>query len=207
MKRVVVTGLGAITPIGNTAKDLWEGLVNGKNGVSEITRFDHTKYKTHFAAEVKNYDPLDHFDRKDVRKYDLYAQFALIAAEEAVENSHLTPVNTDFDEVGVVLTAGIGGVTHFYNEVMEHAKGDGVPRMSPYYIPKMILNIPAGVISIKYGFRGPNFATVSACASSSHAIASAYDLIRYGKAPAVLAGGAEAGMVNIPISYLILSIT
>ena len=199
MKRVVVTGLGAITPIGNTAKDLWEGLVNGKNGVSEITRFDHTKYKTHFAAEVKNYDPLDHFDRKDVRKYDLYAQFALIAAEEAVENSHLTPVNTDFDEVGVVLTAGIGGVTHFYNEVMEHAKGDGVPRMSPYYIPKMILNIPAGVISIKYGFRGPNFATVSACASSSHAIASAYDLIRYGKAPAVLAGGAEAGICEAGI--------
>lgn len=199
MKRVVVTGLGAITPIGNTVNDFWQGLISGKNGVGAITRFDSTNYKTHFAAEVKDYDPLNYFDRKDVRKYDLFAQFALVAAEEAVQNSHLTPVNTDFDEVGVVLTAGIGGVTHFYNEVMEHAKGDGVPRFSPYYIPKMILNIPAGVISIKYGFRGPNFATVSACASSSHAIVSGFDLIRTGKATAVLAGGSEAGICEAGI--------
>lgn len=198
-KRVVVTGLGAITPIGNTAKDLWKGLVSGKNGVSEITHFDSTNYKTHFAAEVKDYDPLAHFDRKDVRKYDLYAQFALISAIEAVESSHITPVNTNFDEVGVVVTAGIGGVTHFFHEVMEHAQGDGVPRFSPYYIPKMILNIPAGVVSIKYGFRGPNFATVSACASSSHAIVAAFDLVRYGKATAVLAGGAEAGICEAGI--------
>ncbi|MCR5014813.1 MAG: beta-ketoacyl-ACP synthase II [Bacteroidales bacterium] len=199
LKRVVVTGLGAITPIGNTSKELWKGLVKGKNGVGEITRFDSSKYKTHFAAEVKDYDPLNYFDRKDVRKYDLYAQFGLIAAEEAITNSHITPVNTDFDEVGVILTAGIGGVTHFYNEVMEHAKGDGVPRFSPYYIPKMILNIPAGMISIKYGFRGPNYATVSACASSSHAIISAVDLIRYGKATVVIAGGAEAGICEAGI--------
>ena len=199
MKRVVVTGLGAITPIGNTVKDFWEGLIHGRNGVGEITRFDSTNYKTHFAAEVKGYDPLNFFDRKDVRKHDLYSQFDIVAAEEAIEHSHLTPVNTNFDEVGVVLTAGIGGVTHFYNEVMEHAKGDGVPRMSPYYIPKMILNIPAGVISIRHGFRGPNFATVSACASSSHAIASAFDLIRYGKAIAVVAGGAEAGICEAGI--------
>ena len=198
-KRVVVTGLGAITPIGNTVKDFWHGLINGKNGVGEITHFDSTNYKTRFAAEVKNYDPLDHFDRKDVRKYDPYAQFALIAAQEAVENSHITPINTNFDEVGVVLTAGIGGVTHFFHEVMEHAQGDGTPRFSPYYIPKMILNIPAGVVSIKYGFRGPNFATVSACASSSHAIVAAFDLIRYGKAVAVLAGGAEAGICEAGI--------
>ncbi len=199
LKRVVVTGLGAITPVGNNVKDFWQGLISGKNGVGAITRFDSTNYKTHFAAEVKDYDPLNYFDRKDVRKYDLFAQFALVAAEEAVQHSHLTPVNTDFDEVGVVLTAGIGGVTHFYNEVMEHAKGDGVPRFSPYYIPKMILNIPAGVISIKYGFRGPNFATVSACASSSHAIVSGFDLIRTGKATAVLAGGAEAGICEAGI--------
>ena len=198
-KRVVVTGLGAITPIGNTVKDFWKGLIGGKNGVAEITRFDHTNYKTHFAAEVKDYDPVDFFDRKDVRKYDLYAQFDIVAAEEAIANAHLTPVNTDFDEVGVVLTAGIGGVTHFYNEVMDQAKGDGIPRLSPYYIPKMILNIPAGVISIRHGFRGPNFATVSACASSSHAIASAFDLIRYGKAVAVVAGGAEAGICEAGI--------
>ena len=199
MKRVVVTGLGAITPIGNTVKEFWDGLIHGRNGVGEITRFDSSKYKTHFAAEVKGYDPLNFFDRKDVRMHDLYSQFDIVAAEEAIENSHLTPVNTNFDEVGVVLTAGIGGVTHFYNEVMEHAKGDGVPRMSPYYIPKMILNIPAGVISIRHGFRGPNFATVSACASSSHAIASAFDLIRYGKAVAVVAGGAEAGICEAGI--------
>ena len=199
MRRVVVTGLGAITPVGNNVKEFWKGLINGKNGVGPITRFDSTNYKTHFAAEVKGYDPLEYFDRKDVRKYDLYAQFALVAAQQAVESSHITPINTDFDEVGVVLTAGIGGVTHFFNEVMEHAKGDGVPRFSPYYIPKMILNIPAGVISIKYGFRGPNFATVSACASSSHAIIAGFDLIRYGKATAVVAGGAEAGICEAGI--------
>lgn len=199
LKRVVVTGLGAITPVGNTAAAMWDGLIHGRDGFGEITRFDSTNYKTHFAAEVKGYDPLDYFDKKDVRKYDLFSQFAMVAAREAVENSHLTPINTDFDEVGVVLTAGIGGVTHFYNEVMEHAKGDGVPRFSPYYIPKMILNIPAGMISIRYGFRGPNFATVSACASSAHAISSGFDLIRYGKATAIVAGGAEAGICEAGI--------
>lgn len=178
---------------------MWDGLIHGRDGFGEITRFDSTNYKTHFAAEVKGYDPLDYFDKKDVRKYDLFSQFAMVAAREAVENSHLTPINTDFDEVGVVLTAGIGGVTHFYNEVMEHAKGDGVPRFSPYYIPKMILNIPAGMISIRYGFRGPNFATVSACASSAHAISSGFDLIRYGKATAIVAGGAEAGICEAGI--------
>lgn len=198
-KRVVVTGLGAITPVGNTVKDFWSGLISGKNGVGPITHFDSTNYKTRFAAEVKDFDPLNYFDRKDVRKYDPFAQFALIAAQEAVESSHITPVNTNFDEVGVVLTAGIGGVTHFFHEVKEHVESDGTPRFSPYYIPKMILNIPAGVISIKYGFRGPNFATVSACASSSHAIVSAFDLIRYGKAVAVLAGGAEAGICEAGI--------
>ena len=198
-KRVVVTGLGAITPIGNTVKDFWSGLISGKNGVGPITHFDSTNYKTRFAAEVKDFDPLNYFDRKDVRKYDPFAQFALIAAQEAVESSHITPVNTNFDEVGVVLTAGIGGVTHFFHEVKEHVESDGTPRFSPYYIPKMILNIPAGVVSIKYGFRGPNFATVSACASSSHAIVSAFDLIRYGKAVAVLAGGAEAGICEAGI--------
>ena len=134
-KRVVVTGLGAITPVGNTVKDFWSGLISGKNGVGPITHFDSTNYKTRFAAEVKDFDPLNYFDRKDVRKYDPYAQFALIAAQEAVENSHITPINTNFDDVGVVLTAGIGSVTHFFHEVMEHAQGDGTPRFSPYYIP------------------------------------------------------------------------
>lgn len=199
LKRVVVTGLGAITPVGNTAKDFWEGLVSGRNGVGEITRFDSSNYKTHFAAEVKDYDPLNYFDRKDARKYDLFAQYALISAFEAVENSCINPVNTDYDDVGVIVTAGIGGITHFFQESNEYFLGDRVPRFSPYYIPKMILNIPAGIISIKYGFRGPNFATVSACASSSHAIISGFDQIRYGRAKVIVAGGAEAGICEAGI--------
>ena len=199
LKRVVVTGLGAITPIGNNVRSFWEGLVEGRNGVAEITRFDSTLFKTHFAAEVKGFDPLDYFERKEVRKYDLFAQFAMIAADEAIASSHITPINTDFDEVGVILTAGIGGITHFFKETGEHFLGDGTPRFSPYYIPKMILNIPSGMVSIKYGFRGPNFATVSACASSSHAIVSAFEQIRYGKTEVVLAGGAEAGICEAGI--------
>ena len=170
-KRVVVTGLGAITPIGNTVKDFWEGLVNGKNGAGDITRFDSALYKTHFACEVKGYNPDDFFDKKTARKYDLFAQFAIVAADEAIADSGITPENTDYDDVGVLMTSGIGGVNHFYHELKEFfLEGDGAPRFSPFLITKMIANMAAGVISIKYGFCGPNFATVSACASSSHAI-------------------------------------
>jgi len=198
-KRVVVTGLGAITPIGNTVKDFWKGLVNGKNGAGEITRFDSALYKTHFACEVKDYDPEAYFDKKNVRKYDHFAQFALIAADEAVADSGITAENSDLDEVGVIMTSGIGGVNHLYNEVMEHAQGDGTPRFGPFLITKMIVNMPSGVISIKYGFRGPNFATVSACASSTHAIIEAFNYIRLGKCQAVVAGGAGAAIGQLGI--------
>ena len=194
-KRVVVTGLGAITPIGNTVKEFWEGLVNGKNGACEITRFDSALYKTHFACEVKGYNPDDFFDKKTARKYDLFAQFDIVAADEAIADSGITPENTDFDEVGVLLTSGIGGVNHFFNEMKEFfVNGDGTPRFSPFLITKMIANMPGGVISIKYGFRGPNFATVSACASSAHAIMAAFDYIRYGKCDVIVAGGAGAAI-------------
>ena len=193
-KRVVITGLGAITPIGNTVKDFWEGLVNGKNGACEITRFDSTLYKTHFACEVKGYNPDDFFDKKTARKYDLFAQFDIVAADEAIADSGITPENTDFDNVGVLLTSGIGGVNHFFNEMKEFFQGDGTPRFSPFLITKMIANMPGGVISIKYGFCGPNFATVSACASSAHAIMEAFNYIRYGKCDVVIAGGAGAAI-------------
>ena len=194
-KRVVITGLGAITPVGNTVKDFWEGLVNGKNGACEITRFDSALYKTHFACEVKGYDPDNFFDKKTARKYDLFAQFDIVAADEAIADSGITPENTNFDDVGVLLTSGIGGVNHFFNEMKEFfVNGDGTPRFSPFLITKMIANMPGGVISIKYGFRGPNYATVSACASSAHAIMSAFDLIRYGKSKVIVAGGAGAAI-------------
>ena len=198
-KRVVITGLGAITPIGNTVKDFWEGLVNGKSGAGEITRFDSALYKTHFACEVKDYNPEDYFEKKNVRKYDHFAQFALIAADEAVADSGLNAENCDLDEVGVMMTSGIGGVNHLYQETMEYAQTDGTPRFGPFLITKMIVNMPGGVISIKYGFRGPNFATVSACASSTHAIVEAFNYIRLGKCQAVVAGGAGAAIGQLGI--------
>ena len=198
-KRVVVTGLGAITPIGKTLPEFWEGLVNGKNGVGEITRFDSTLFKTRFACEVKDYDPEAYFEKKNVRKYDHFAQFALIAADEAVADSGLNAENCDLDEVGVMMTSGIGGVNHLYQETMEYAKTDGTPRFGPFLITKMIVNMPGGVISIKYGFRGPNFATVSACASSTHAIVEAFNYIRLGKCQAVVAGGAGGAIGQLGI--------
>ena len=193
-KRVVITGLGAITPIGNTVKDFWEGLVKGKNGAGEITRFDSILFKTHFACEVKGYNPDDYFDKKTARKYDLFAQFDLVAADEAIADSGITPENTDYDDVGVLITSGIGGVNHMYNEVMEYSKTDLTPRFGPFLITKMIVNMPAGVVSIKYGFRGPNFSTVSACASSAHAIIEAFNYIRWGKSTVIIAGGAGAAI-------------
>ena len=198
-KRVVVTGLGAITPIGKTIPEFWEGLVNGKNGVGEITRFDSTLFKTRFACEVKDYDPEAYFEKKNVRKYDHFAQFALIAADEAVADSGLNAENCDLDEVGVMMTSGIGGVNHLYQETMDYAQTDGTPRFGPFLITKMIVNMPGGVISIKYGFRGPNFATVSACASSTHAIVEAFNYIRLGKCQAVVAGGAGAAIGQLGI--------
>ena len=198
-KRVVVTGLGAITPIGNTVKDFWEGLVNGKNGAGEITRFDSSLYKTHFACEVKGYDPDNFFDKKTARKYDLFAQFDIVAANEAIADSGINPENTNYDEVGVLITSGIGGVNHLYEEIKEHVQTGLVPRFSPFLITKMIVNMPAGVISINYGFRGPNFATVSACASSTHATILAYDYIRWGKSKVIVTGGAGAAIGQLGI--------
>ncbi|PKP53465.1 MAG: beta-ketoacyl-[acyl-carrier-protein] synthase II [Bacteroidetes bacterium HGW-Bacteroidetes-1] len=196
LKRVVVTGLGAITPIGNNVSSYWEGLLNGVNGAADITRFDASKFKTRFACEVKNYDYKDYFDRKDVRKYDLFAQFGLIAADEAIADSGLIDGNTDLDEVGVIWSSGIGGLITFFDEVSEFAKGDGTPRFNPFFIPKMIADITAGHISIKYGLRGPNFATVSACASSANSLVDAYNYIRLGKAVAFVSGGSEAAVTQ-----------
>ncbi len=192
MKRVVVTGLGAITPLGGNISETWEGLVNGVSGSDWISRFDTEKFKTKFACEVKNYDPTNYFDRKEARKMDRYSQFALIAAEEAINDSGLDLEKIDRDRAGVIWASGIGGLETFLNEIKSFAAGDGTPRFSPFFIPKMISDIAAGLISMKYGLRGPNFSTVSACASSTHALISATDNIRMGKADLFVTGGSES---------------
>jgi 3-oxoacyl-[acyl-carrier-protein] synthase II len=194
LKRVVVTGLGAITPLGKTVDETWTNLVNGVSGAAPITQFDASKFKTQFACEVKNYDPVEYFDRKEVRKLDLYAQYAMIAADQAIADAKLDAEGIDTNEVGVIWGAGIGGLKTFLDEVTGFAKGDGTPRLSPFFIPKMIADIAPGHISMKYGFRGPNFGTVSACASSTNAIGDAYNLIRLGKAKAFVTGGSEAAI-------------
>ena len=194
LKRVVVTGLGAITPLGKTVDEFWKNLINGVSGAAPITQFDATKFKTRFACEVKNYNANDYFDRKEARKLDLYAQFAMIAADQAIADAKLDPEKLDVDMVGVIWGAGIGGILTFFQEVSGFAKGDGTPRFSPFFIPKMIADIAPGHISMKYGFRGPNFGTVSACASSTNAIADAYNLIRLGKANVFVTGGSEAAI-------------
>ena len=197
LKRVVVTGIGAITPIGNTAKELWDALLLGKSGAGPITHFDPSRFKTQFACEVKNFNPLDFFDRKEARKYDRYAQFGIVGADEAVEDSGLlTDSGLNKDRVGVIWSSGIGGIQSFHNEVENFVKGDGTPRYNPFFIPRMISDIAAGHIAIKYGFRGPNFATVSACASSANALADAFNYIRLGKADAFVAGGSEAAITQ-----------
>lgn len=197
MRRVVVTGMGALTPIGNNLQDYWKGLVDGVSGADLITHFDASKFKTRFACEVKGYDPANYFDRKDVRKMDRYAQYAFVAAEEAVRDAGLDPEATDKDRSGVIWASGIGGIETFLEEVRGYVTGDGTPRFSPFFIPKMISDIAAGMISIKYGFRGPNFATVSACASSTNAIVDAYFYILLGKADLFITGGSEAS-INPP---------
>ena len=193
LKRVVVTGLGAITPLGNTLSETWEGLINGKSGAGPITQFDVSKFKTQFACEVKDFDPLQMMDRKEVRKCDRYTLLALKSAKEAVEDSGLDVEKEDLDRIGVIFSAGIGGIKTFEEEVMGYSEERG-PRFNPFFIPKMIADIAAGQISMLYGFRGPNFATVSACASSTHAISDAFNYIRLGKANAIVTGGAEAAI-------------
>jgi len=197
LRRVVVTGLGALTPLGNTVPEYWNSLINGVSGADRITRFDASKFKTQFACEVKNFDPLNFFDRKEVRKYDPYAQYGMVSSDEAIADAGLVPEALDLDRVGVIWASGIGGIVTFQDEVSDFAKGDGTPRFNPFFIPKMIADITAGHISIKHGFRGPNFATVSACASSANAIVDAFNYIMLGKADVFVCGGSEAA-VNAP---------
>lgn len=197
MRRVVVTGLGAVTPLGNNVQDFWTNLVNGVSGADMITRFDCSKFKTRFACEVKNFDPSSVIDRKEVRRLDLFAQYAIFAAAEAYQDAGLAEGNFDPDRSGVIWGSGIGGLETFFNEVQNFAKGDGTPRFNPFFIPKMIADIASGHISMRYGFRGPNFTTVSACASSTNAIIDSMFYIRMGKADVMITGGSEAA-VNEP---------
>jgi 3-oxoacyl-[acyl-carrier-protein] synthase II len=194
LKRVVVTGMGAITPIGKTLDEYWNNLVQGVSGAAPITRFDTTHFKTKFACEVKDYSPTDYFDRKEARKLDVFAQFAMIAAEQAYQDASIDLQAIDQDMAGVIWGAGIGGIITFLDETRSFVKNNEVPRFNPFFIPKMISDIAAGHISIKYGLRGPNYGTVSACASASHAIGSAFDLIRLGKANMFITGGSEAAI-------------
>ncbi len=193
-KRVVITGIGTINPLGNSKDEYWENLEKGVSGVDLITNFDASKFKTKFASEVKNYDAIDHFGRKDARKLDRYAQFALIAADEAYHDANLENANLDLDRSGVIWASGIGGIETLVNEIKDFAKGDGTPRFSPFFIPKMISDIAAGHISMKYNFRGPNFGTVSACASSTNALIDAFTYIRTGRSKLFITGGSEAAI-------------
>jgi 3-oxoacyl-[acyl-carrier-protein] synthase II len=192
LKRVVVTGLGALTPIGNNVPDFWNAMLEGVSGAGPITHFDASKSKTQFACELKGFQPADHFDRKEARKFDLYSQYAIVAAREAVKDAQLALDTEDKDRIGVVLGVGIGGIQSLEKEVMDFAKSDGTPRYSPFFITKMIANMAAGHIAMEYGFRGPNYICTSACASSNTAIANAIDLIRLGRANVMITGGAEA---------------
>ncbi len=192
LKRVVVTGIGALTPIGNNLNDYWKNLLDGVSGADLITLFDASKFKTRFACELKNFDPLLFLDKKEARKLDRFAQTALGVSDQAVADAGITNENVDSDRVGVVFASGIGGINTFQEEVGNFAKSDGVPRYNPFFIPKMILDIAAGHISIRHGFRGPNFAVVSACASSTNALMESFNLIRLGMADIILTGGSES---------------
>ncbi|MFT3908842.1 MAG: beta-ketoacyl-ACP synthase II [Ferruginibacter sp.] len=192
LKRVVVTGLGALTPLGKTVAEYWNGLENGVSGCDHIKQFDVAKFKTRFACEVKDFEPANYFERKEARKMDRYCQFALIASDEAVKDAGISKDNVNPDRVGVIFASGIGGLITFQEEVINFALGDGTPRFNPFFIPKMILDIAAGQISMRHGFRGPNYAVVSACASSTNAIIDAFDAIRLNRADIIITGGSEA---------------
>ncbi len=199
-RRVVVTGIGALTPIGNTLQAYWDALVAGTSGAAPITYFDASKFKTQFACELKGFDPQDHFDRKEVRKMDRFTQYALVASDEAIQDAALDLAVLDKSKAGVIWGSGIGGLETFQNEVLNFAEGNGTPRFNPFFIPKMIADIAPGMISIKYGFRGPNFTTVSACASSANAIIDALNYIRLGYADVMITGGSEAGVAKASIA-------
>lgn len=197
LKRVVVTGLGALTPLGNDVASYWNSLVQGVSGAGPITRFDSSKFKTQFACEVKNLDVTNFLDKKDARRMDLYTQYALISTQEAINDSKLDLNAINLDRCGVIWGSGIGGLTSFFKEVVDYSKGDGTPRFSPFFIPMMIADIASGYISIRYGFRGANYTTVSACASANNALVDAFNMIRLGKADVIISGGSEA-CVNEP---------
>ncbi len=196
LKRAVITGIGALTPIGNTLDEYWDSLLAGKSGAAPITHFDASKFKTQFACEVKNFDPEAHFDRKEARKLDPYAQYALVTATEAWNDSGLSEKAIDNDRAGVIWGSGIGGLKTFYDECVEFASGDGTPRFNPFFIPKMIADIAAGHISMKWNLRGPNFTTVSACASSTNSLIDSFNYIRLGMADIIVSGGSEAAVTQ-----------
>ena len=196
LNRVVITGMGCLTPLGKDVPSYFDALKRGVSGAGPITRFDASKFKTQFACEIKDWDPSEHFDRKEARKLDPYAQYGIVAARQAVAQSGLVESNPDPDRVGVIFGSGIGGLFTFQQEITAFAQGDGTPRFNPFFIPKMIGDICAGHISMEYGFRGPNYACVSACASATNAIIDAFTAIRYGKADAMISGGAEAARAN-----------
>lgn len=199
MKRVVVTGTGAITPIGNTVKDYWQSLINGVSGAKPITKFDTTNFKTKFACEVQNFDPLQTIEKPDVRKYDLFTQYALASVYEAVVHAEINFDKLNKDRIGVIWASGDGGVSTFEEQLSEYKLGNGVPRFSPFFIPKRIINIASGLISIKYGLRGVNYTTVSACSASNTAIIDAFNYIRWGKADMIITGGSEASITESSI--------
>ncbi len=199
LNRVVITGMGCLTPLGKDVPSFFDSLKKGVSGAGPITRFDASKFKTQFACEVKDWDVADHFDRKEARKLDPYAQYGIVAARQAVADSGLIEAEADADRIGVIFGSGIGGILTFQKEIMEFYQGDGTPRFNPFFIPKMIGDIAAGHISMEYGFRGPNYACVSACASATNAIIDAFNAIRYGKADAMVTGGAEAAVVEAGI--------
>jgi len=199
LKRVVVTGIGALTAIGNNADEYWNGLVNGVSGAAPITRFDASQFKTQFACELKNFDVSDFIDRKSQRKMDPFTQYAMVAADEAIKDAGISIETQDPDRIGVIWASGIGGIQTFQNEVQGFVEGDGTPRFNPFFIPKMIADIASGQISMKHGFRGPNYSTVSACASSTNSIIDAYNYIRLGKADAFVTGGSEAAVIEAGI--------
>jgi 3-oxoacyl-[acyl-carrier-protein] synthase II len=196
LKRVVVTGLGALTPIGNDVSSYWQGLINGVSGAAHITKYNPEKFKTQFACEVKNFDVQDFIDRKEARRMDLFTQYALVVSEQAIQDSKLDLEKVNKDRVGVIWGSGIGGLTTFQEEVMAFAKGNGTPRFNPFFIPKMIADLSAGHISIRYGLRGMNYVTVSACASSTNALVDAFNYIRLGKADVIVSGGSEAAVTE-----------
>jgi 3-oxoacyl-[acyl-carrier-protein] synthase II len=195
IKRVVITGMGALTPIGNNLNEFWNGIINGKNGVGPITRFDASKFKTRFACEIKNFDPLNYFEKNEAKKYDPYTQYSLVASEEAIKNANIDFDSLNKNRIGVIWGSGNGGIYTYQEQMFEYAKGDGTPRFNPYLIPKMLINMAPGVISMKHGLRGINYSTVSACASSNTALIDAVNYIQLGKADMIITGGAEYGVI------------